>query len=132
MPSPPRELASTITTATEASWATSVTIPAAARDRTRAPTPGGNRSAGRSRSRSRVTGTSGVATSAATPAVVPAASTIQAMAGTGRRRSWELSASTSNQKYVPMTTRLDRTGASAGAANLRWDCRMPYSTTASP
>ncbi len=31
-----------------------------------------------------------------------------------------------------MTTRLERTGASAGAANLRCDCRMPYSTTARP
>ena len=45
-PLPPRELASTITTATEASCATSVAMPAVARDRTRAPIPAGNRSAG--------------------------------------------------------------------------------------
>ena len=89
-PLPPRELASTITTATEASWAISVATPAAASARTRAPIPGGNRSAGRSRNRnrSRAAGMSGVTTSAATPAVVPAASTIQARAGTGRVRSW--------------------------------------------
>ena len=87
-PLPPRELASTITKATEASWAISVATPAAASERTRAPIPGGKRSPGRSRRRSRATGMSGVTTSAATPAVVPAASTIQAGAGTGRVRSW--------------------------------------------
>src|SRR5436190_9901149 len=87
-PLPPRELASTITTATEASCAISVAMPAVARARTRAPTPGGNRSRGRSLRRSRAAGHSGVATSAATPAVVPAARTIQASAGTGRVRSW--------------------------------------------
>ena len=31
-----------------------------------------------------------------------------------------------------MTTRLDSTGASAGAAKLRCDCSTPYRTTASP
>src|ERR1700733_7944629 len=82
-PLPPWELASTITTATEASWAISVTIPATARDRTRAPTPAGNRSTGRNRTWSRVTGMSGVATSAATPAVVPTARTSQAWVETG-------------------------------------------------
>jgi hypothetical protein len=87
-PLPPRELASTITTATEASCAISVATPAAASERTRTPIPGGKRSRGRSRRRSRATGMSGVATSAATPAVVPTASTIQARAGTGRLRSW--------------------------------------------
>ena len=132
MPSPPRELASTITTVTEASWATSVAMPAAARDRTRALIPAGNRSVGRSCSRSRVTGISGVATSAATPAVVPTARTIQATPGTGWRRSWDPPATSANQKYATMTTRLDSTGASAGATNLRCACRMPYSTTARP
>ncbi len=79
-----------------------------------------------------MSGTSGVTTSVATPAVVPTASTIQAVTGTGWTRFTDPSASAPNQKYAPMTTRLDSTGASAGAANFRWACRMPYSTTARP
>jgi hypothetical protein len=121
-----------MTTATEASWATSVAMPAAASERTRAPTPAGNLSVGRSASRSRATGSSGVATSAATPAVVPAASASHAVAGTGRSMSWYPFPTAPNQKYAPITTRLDSTGASAGEANLRCACRMPYSTTARP
>ncbi len=73
----PNRLASTITTATDASCATSVSTPASASFRTRLPTPGGNRSVGlmpglgRGDRRSRQAGTSAVPTSASTPSVVP-------------------------------------------------------------
>ena len=73
-----------------------------------------------------------MATSAATPAVVPAARTTQAAVGTGLSMSWYPLPSAPNPKYAAMTTRLDSTGASAGAANLRCDWRIPYSTTARP
>ena len=63
-------------------------MPAAASARTRAPTPGGKRSSGPQPQAQPGAGTSAVTTSAATPAVVPTASTLQAGAGTGRARSW--------------------------------------------
>ena len=66
----------------------SVATPAVASARTRTPTPAGKRNAGRSAKCRRAAGMSGVATNAATPAVVPAASTTQAKTGTGRAMSW--------------------------------------------
>src|SRR5215469_1857586 len=131
-PECPNRLASTITTATEASCATRASTPASASFRTRLPMPGGNRSVGRGARRSFQAGTSAVATSASTPSVVPPDSRYSANGGRLSRRLTYCSPTAPNPAYAPTTTRLDSSGASAGAPNLRCDCKTPYSTTASP
>src|SRR4029077_5898766 len=131
-PGSPYRLASTITTATEASCATSVSTPAIASLRTRAPTPAGNRNLGLIPMCSRQAGTTAVSTSASTPSVVPPDSRNSADGGRSRSRLTYAPPITLNPAYAPTTTRLDSRGASAGAPNRRCDCKIPYSTTASP
>ena len=131
-PGSPYRLASTITTATDASWATSVSTPAIASLRTRGPTPAGNRHVGRTWIRIRRAGTTAVRTSASTPSVVPPDSRYSAEGGRWPSRFTYAPPTMPNTAYASTTTRLDSSGASAGAPNLRCDCKIPYSTTASP
>ena len=128
----PRALASLITTSTEAFWATSTAIPTAARLVVLFAIPSGKRSAGRNRNRSRQAGTMAVTASAATPSVVPTDRVSCAASGSPATFVVYFRPSGTKSTYAPITTMLDRIGASAGAVNLRCACRMPYSTTASP
>jgi len=121
-----------MTTATDASCATSVSTPAIASFRTREPIPAGNRSDGRRPMRSRHAGTTAVSTSARTPSVVPPDNRYSASGGSEPSRLTYAPPTTPNTAYAPTTTRLDSSGASAGAPNRRCDCKIPYSTTASP
>ena len=82
--------------------------------------------------RSRQAGTTAVSTSASTPSVVPPDSRYSADGGRSRSRLTYAPPITPNPAYAPTTTRLDSSGASAGAPNRRCDCKIPYSTTASP
>ena len=105
-----------MTTAAEASWATSVSTPARASRRTRVPTPGGNRSIGRSRRPSRRAGKMTVATSASTPRVVPPDSRYSDVGGSSCSRLPNTYAPPIAPKaaYAPITTSDDSSGASAG------------------
>ncbi len=110
----------------------SAATPTPARPAARRAIPGGKRSAGRSCSRSRQAGTTAVTASAATPSVVPIDKVSSEPSGRPATLVVCCLPSGTNSTYAPITTTLDRIGASAGAANLRCACKIPYRTTASP
>ena len=64
--------------------------------------------------------------------MVPPDSRYSALGGSSASLSTYAPPTAPNAAYVPITTSDDSSGARAGAPNLRCDCRIPYSTTASP
>jgi len=64
--------------------------------------------------------------------VVPPDSRYSSGAGSACSRFTYAPPVSPNAAYVPTTTRLDSSGATAGPPNFRWAWRIPYSTTATP